>query len=269
MITDMNKIDDYLSGKVLYGDDFSIDEIEKWYRAEEEGYAGLVQDRDKEYRYEYEEMNKLFGFKYLENIPSFDQVLGIGSAFGNEFIPVLDKIKNLTIVEPSQYLRSDKLVPEYVSPKVDGSLEFEDARFDLITCFATLHHIPNVSHVLSELVRVLAPGGILLLKEPVRSMGDWRVPRKGLTKNERGIPIQYFDNFFNSQPVRIIRKSHCDSLFLYKILTKVFKIKMDSPSYQKMDALVSKLLKWNVRYDTKRMFHKLAPGSIFYVIRKN
>lgn len=43
---------------------------------------------------------------------------------------------------------------------MDGSIDFPDNFFDLILCFATLHHIPNVTFVISELFRTLRGGGI-------------------------------------------------------------------------------------------------------------
>ena len=70
----------------------------------------------------------------------------------------------------------------YVKPVESGNLPFDDACFDLLTCFGVLHHIPNVSHVVGELARCLKPGGYALMREPVISMGDWRQPRAGLTR---------------------------------------------------------------------------------------
>lgn len=38
-------------------------------------------------------------------------------------------------------------------------------RVDLVTCFVTLHHIPYLQPILSEIVRILRPGGYLILRE--------------------------------------------------------------------------------------------------------
>lgn len=38
-------------------------------------------------------------------------------------------------------------------------------QFQLITAFVVLHHVKNQQHIISELYRVLAPGGILILRE--------------------------------------------------------------------------------------------------------
>jgi len=45
-------------------------------------------------------------------------------------------------------------------------LPFADATFDLVTCQTVLMHIADVAVALTEMVRVLAPGGLLLAAEP-------------------------------------------------------------------------------------------------------
>lgn len=46
-------------------------------------------------------------------------------------------------------------------------LLYDDNYFDLITCLMVLHHIPeeNLSSLLSEISRVMKPGGVLILRE--------------------------------------------------------------------------------------------------------
>ncbi len=44
-------------------------------------------------------------------------------------------------------------------------LPFADAQFDVVSCWGVLMHIPEVERALSELVRVLKPGGRLVLME--------------------------------------------------------------------------------------------------------
>lgn len=268
----MELMQSYFSGKLLYGDNFTKEQIQRWYKDEEEGYADLVKDKKSEYIYPYHKMNIIYGFDYLKKINHFHNVLGIGAAFGHEFLPILPRINNLTIVEPSEYLRSDRLghlIPTYVKPTLEGYLDFPNNSFDLITCFSALHHIPNVNFVLCELVRVLEPGGILLIREPIRTMGDWRKPRRGLTKNERGIPHLYFDNFFEKHQLHIIKKSFCDSNYAYRILSKLIKLKRDSIGYQKFDRIISQVLKWNIHYHPLNNFQKISPASVFYVVKKN
>jgi SAM-dependent methyltransferase len=261
----------FFSGKKLYGDDFNLEEITNWYKEEEEGYANLGSNDKKKYSYQYAEMDREYCFKYINKADTFEHAMGLGSAYGHEFLPLINQIQKLTIVEPSEQLRSEKLgnlKPNYVKPQISGELEFENDTFDLIVCFSVLHHIPNVTYVLSEIYRVLKPNGILLIREPIVTMGDWQKPRKGLTKNERGIPKNIFSKFIEDKKLEIISQKFSDCAFLYKGLSKLFKIKHNSSIYQKTDKIVSKLLSWNYKYHRKNTFQKIAPSSIILVLRK-
>jgi SAM-dependent methyltransferase len=264
-------MEEYFSGNKLYGNDFTFEQVKKWFEEEEEGYAGLKK-KEEQYRYQYDAMNQHFGYKHL-NESKFANVLGLGSAYGHEFLPIISKIENLFILEPSQDLRSKTLghiMPKYVKPEVDGTIKFADESFDLITSFGVLHHIPNVSYVLKEMVRVLKPEGTMLIREPIRSMGDWRKQRNGLTKNERGIPLTFFRSFFRSQEnVEIAKETLMDAAFMYKMLKKLkLPINRNTLPYQKFDEIISKLFRWNITYHPRNAFKKCAPATVYYVIIK-
>ena len=93
---------DYLEGRKLYGDDMSLDEIAAWYEDERDGFAGLIQTAEmSKYQYAHHGFNRRHGFRYLPKT-RFSRVLGFGSAYGDEFEPIIDRIEQLTIVEPSE-----------------------------------------------------------------------------------------------------------------------------------------------------------------------
>lgn len=268
------EIEACFSGKKLYGDDFSPGEIERWFQQESESYAELGNKDLSTYSYQYHTLNRIHGFRHVDNVPRFDHVLGFGSSWGFEFEPLIHKIEKLTIIEPSEHMRSEQiglLNPIYVKPRMDGLLDFPDNSFDLASCLGVLHHIPNVTLVLSEIIRVLKPGGVLFLREPINSMGDWTRSRPGLTSNERGIPLSHFDNFFKTHNVEVVARNHCSTM-IYQF-QKIFKLILKKSLYSygwyiHFDRLLSSLLKGNVRYHSLKKRHRIAPSNIFFVVRK-
>ena len=63
------------------------------------------------------------------------------------------------------------------------AIPFQDATFDQVICVASLHHIPDVPRCLGEIARVLRPGGVFYLEEPLTSQAISLV-RKALRKPE-------------------------------------------------------------------------------------
>lgn len=266
-------MDPYLNDKVLYGDDFTIEQIENWYNQEKEAYANLGSKNSETYTYGYHALNNLHGFSYLKG-EHFTNVLGLGAAWGHEFDIIIDRISNLHIIEPSEHLRSEKIGsirPVYTAPEVSGTINYPDEHFDLVTSFGTLHHIPNVSYVISELIRITKKGGYILIREPVISMGDWTKPRKGLTANERGIPLNIFRDILAKQPVQIINEGLCFTItaFLQRIWIKFSKQPIYTyKSYILLDKWLSKIFYRNLRYHATRKMQRIAPQSVFYVLKK-
>ena len=154
----MVELSGYLDGKKLYGDDFTAEQIQQWYEEEKEAYFDLIANKENSYKYCYSALNYEHGFRFLPD-KRFSQVLSIGGAYGEELLPIINKTDQITILESS-----DKFIKHnceknqnlrYVQARPDGQIPYEENYFDLITCFGTLHHIPNISKVLSELYQVL------------------------------------------------------------------------------------------------------------------
>ena len=198
-------------------------------------------------------------------------VLGFGSAYGEEFKPIINRINSLTIVDSTDVLIQNKigLIPiTYVKPGIHGKLSLPDESYDLITCLGTLHHIPNVTYVMGELYRCLQNDGYLILREPVFSMGDWRKPRRGLTKNERGIPIGILRNIIHDTGFTIIKERICYFPLIPRFF-QLFKIKAyNSTILTAIDYYVSQILKWNLNYHARNKLDKIKPTAVFYVLTK-
>lgn len=265
------EIGSYLSGEKLYGDDFSLDQIREWFQDEAEGYADLGAKQKSHYSYHYHQLNKLHGFRHLRG-RRFQRALGIGSAYGDEFRPIASRISQITVLEPSDsFLENADIYGtpcHYRKPQVCGNIEFESEYFDLITSLGVMHHIPNVSHVLSECYRCLSKGGIMLLREPITSMGDWRKPRPGLTKRERGIPLKLLDKLPVTIGFRIAHRSLCNFPLIPRLANIVGISAYDNLTLTLIDGILSKAFYFNYRYHRTRMFDRLAPASVYYVLEK-
>ena len=267
----MSDISAYLSGSELYGDSFDADQIRAWFEDEREGYANLGAAALDETQYEYHALNRFHGFRHLPRGQRFDDVLGFGSCFGGEFAPIADRIGKLTIVDPSAAFVREQVfgVPcSYVKPVESGNLPFDDASFDLLTCLGVLHHIPNVSHVVGELARCLKPGGHALIREPVISMGDWRQPRPGLTKHERGLPIHYFRDVLEANGLKVQRLGWCVFPPLPQLGDRLSVRAFNLRWVTWLDAAICTVLASNLRYHATRPWHKFRPNSAYFVLRK-
>jgi 2-polyprenyl-3-methyl-5-hydroxy-6-metoxy-1,4-benzoquinol methylase len=276
-MTEEKYIKDCLRGKLLYGDNFNPSKIKIWFEEEKEGYSNLKTNELENLSndiYHYHNLNSLYGFSKFFKKKKFNKVLGIGAAGGHEFEPIKGLINQLYILEPSSDLKNNKISGieiNYNQPNMLGKMDYQDNSFDLITSFGVLHHIPNVSFVMSEIHRVLNIGGFFLVREPIISMGDWRNERYGLTKNERGIPISIFKQIIKSNDFEIIAESYCFTLTT--IINKTFGRFLKHPiyyykTYLLIDKFISNALKSNIKYFAKNKFNKLYPQNVYFVLKK-
>jgi SAM-dependent methyltransferase len=271
-------LEQLLNGNKLYGDNFNDLEIEQWFSDEEEGYSGLIEKGSSLKEYEFHEVDSRYGFNFIENL-RFHKALGIGSAYGDEFIPIADKIDQISIIEASEKFVEQKRIGntpvKYIKPTFDGKMPFADNEIDLVLSFSVLHHIPNVSFVISEIARITKPGGYILLREPVTSMrepiytmDDWQRPRIGLTKRERGISVKFFNEVFRKNNLEVVN----EALWCFPAvarLQKTFKIKPFNHALTvAIDRVICKYIFTKPRYHTYKMIEKLRPAGAFYVLIK-
>lgn len=267
---DSNYFDSCISGASIYGDDFTPDEIKAWYESEREGYANLGANKKDEYLYEYQALNDFHFFSRLPKLAG-NKLLGIGSAWGHELIPVADRFNEIVILDPSDQFDVKKVgnTPvKYQHPNPTGVMDFPDSEFDAATSFGVMHHIPNVRYVLGELYRVLKPGGVLLLREPIVSMGDWRQTRSGLTSNERGLPYKLLRKIVSDCGFLAVRDRVCD-FSLTPRLARLFKVHAyNSYRVVRLDAMFSKAFAWNQHYHPTSLLQKLQPTSCAMILQK-
>lgn len=123
----------------------------------------------------------------LDKLPPGTTVLDVGCGIGGSSrILAKDYGFNVTgiTISPQQVKRATELTPEGLSAKfaVDDAmaLSFADASFDVVWSVEAGPHMPDKAIFAKELLRVLKPGGILVV-------ADWN------QRDDRQIPLNFWE----------------------------------------------------------------------------
>jgi ubiquinone/menaquinone biosynthesis C-methylase UbiE len=118
--------------------------------------------------------------EFVGSLAPADRALDLG--IGDGRVAVAIETARLVGADVSQVAmdRARTRLPEaeLVLVEPDAPLPFGDNEFDLVTCIETLEHIRDVQLALSEIRRVLRPGGRLALTTPASAR--WRVLFRGV-----------------------------------------------------------------------------------------
>ena len=98
---------------------------------------------------------------------------GSGAGYGSLQLAAAGAAEVVGIdVAPEVVAAAEAAAPDRVRFEVGDvrSLDFDDAGFDLITCFEVIEHVDEQAAVLAEFARVLAPDGLLLISAPNRDV---------------------------------------------------------------------------------------------------
>jgi SAM-dependent methyltransferase len=121
------------------------------------------------------EAEHLARYRWAATIASGKRVLdaGCGTAYGTAILAESEATEVVGVDLAASVLDSVRAeMPENVE-LLEGDLtqlELEDGRFDLVVCFEVIEHFRDPQVVLDHLVRVLAPGGVLLVSSPNRGV---------------------------------------------------------------------------------------------------
>jgi len=258
-----------LLGHRLHGEGLDDASLEAWFADEEEGYASMVGGGEDNGGVGLS--NRIHAFRYLGD-RRFDCCLALGAASGREYAPLAGRVDRFVAIEPGRRFWQPTIAgapADYRAPTLRGTIDLPDGACDLAGSFGVLHHIPNVSEVLGELARVTRPGGWLVLREPIASLGDFRLPRHGLTRNERGIPPRLMERMlaeagFAVRARRYVSFPGGDTVVRRLGVTKPW----DRRWFVRLDHALSTLTAWNARYWRPRLIDKLAPRSAYWVAQR-
>ena len=260
-----------LSGQSIYGDDFTADELRAWYADEESGYATLEHEDSQNETYLYRGLDTTYFLPHLRGRKL--DALGVGSAFGLEFELIREELRSLTVIEPAErYWRPEVAGQrvDWIKPKPEGDLDLADGRFDLIFCLGVLHHVPNVSHLVKELHRVARSGCVLCIREPITSMGDWRLQRPGLTRRERGLPWEVFGNALQTAGFGIRSRRMIGFGPLLKAASALgVRAPWNQAPFVRLDAWLSAAFAFNYSYHRTSLPRRFAPSVGIWTCVKN
>lgn len=258
-------------GHMLVGDDYTLEQIEKWFEQEKEAF--FVNDAGNSYLdpwYAYMRyVNQRIGFSTFSNKKN-GNMLVLGPGNGSEVCNFCDW--SLTFVEASKnfaaVLESDFPRSRVLSPALSGSIDLESNSQDVVCAFSVLHHIPNVSDIVAEVARVIKTGGVFLVREPCSSMGDWRYPRSA-TPNERGLPVSWLIRTAQDEGLVIERKVPIFFSPINILLKKTVGIlRLPMFCVYAVDRLISSIVAFNDHYWRDTLLKRIGPSAYFYVFRK-
>ncbi len=112
--------------------------------------------------------------------------IGAGSSWLSALISKIPAVKKVYALDASRDLL--EVADKYIINRLNGikskielvnadfnSLPFEDNKFDIVLCDASLHHAGNLSVLLKEIYRVLKSKGFFVaIREPVKPLIFWR-----------------------------------------------------------------------------------------------
>ncbi len=99
-------------------------------------------------------------------------------------------------------------------------------------------------------------------------MGDWRRPRTGLTKHERGIPLDLFRRIVADAGLTVERETLTTFPLLPRVLERIGIRPYNSPVLTALDGVLCRVSAFNTRYHRTSVLHKLAPAQVAFVLRK-
>lgn len=253
-----------LSGHSLYGEGLDDAGLAEWLAAEADGYAGLVGEAAES------RTAALTRHHVLPHLPPgrFPLALALGPGTGGDYAALAGRVGRYVAIELARSLWRDSLAgapADFREPTVRGAIDLPTASLDLAVGFGVLHHVPNVSEVLGEVGRLLKPGAPLILREPIGWLGDFRQPRPGLTRHERGIPHGLMDRILVRAGFTIAAKSFASFPGPRELAWRLGQNPWDHAGWVRFDALLARAAAWNARYRRQSLRQKLAPRLCHWV----
>tara|TARA_Y100001968_G_scaffold269511_1_gene260344 strand:- start:1096 stop:1428 length:333 start_codon:yes stop_codon:yes gene_type:complete len=109
----------------------------------------------------------------------------------------------------------------------------------------------------------------MFCREPIVTQGDWTQTRPGLTRNERGIPLELFKSIARGAGFRIQRSVLFDFAPYMRLMHNLGQPALRRPITARLDRLFSVLFSFNTKYHRTRLLEKFGPGSLAMTLIKD
>jgi SAM-dependent methyltransferase len=109
--------------------------------------------------------------QFVRSLPRAEHALDLGCGDGRLTAELPARAVTAADVSPVALRRASARLPdaEIVTVEPDAPLPFVDGEFELVLCVETLEHVRDVQLLLSEVRRVLRPGGMLAVTTPAHN----------------------------------------------------------------------------------------------------
>ena len=183
---------------------------------------------------DYENESERLAIQRLLKGKHFKTAVDIGGGYGRLCVFLEQFADKVTLAEPSkqqheiakEFLKDHKEINRVITQA--DNLDFKDKSFDLITMIRVMHHLPDPSAEFSEIARVLADDGLLVLE--VANYAHARNRLKHFLKGQK-LPTEPVDirsaknkrkdqvAFVNHNPKTVIKQLAHAGLRVEKILS--------------------------------------------------
>lgn len=227
---------------------------------------------------DYEHASEEVAIKRLLKGKRFRHATDIGGGYGRLCVLLEDYADKVTLAEPSQ--QQLDIAKDYLKdhPEVDrklmqaDDLKFKDGEVDLITMIRVMHHLPDPRPEFSELSRVLADDGLLILEVANNTHARNRLKyyAKGKKLPTQPVDIRSAENrrddeipFVNHNPKTVIKQLAHAGLKVEKVLSVS---NLRSPGLKKIVPLSVMLSVEKIMQ--RPLAHTYFGPSTFFLVRK-
>lgn len=105
----------------------------------------------------------------FKNIPKeLDSLLDIGSGKNPWFLKLKKLPSKIYAIDRFDNIENKSLPINYLKLEIKDKIPFNDNYFDLITMLAVLEHLEQEKEILTDIFRILKPGGYFLITVPTK-----------------------------------------------------------------------------------------------------